>query len=207
MALLAVDALECEPLRLDPASPNECVGREVALIGYPARDYRSDLQVQDRVFDGIYGVKRLQPGLTLGEREFRSAGLTVATLAHDASTLGGSSGSCVVDVATGRVLGLHFAGDYLVANYAVSAHHLSRDDRVRAAGVLFSSGASESPNPWQADWDATLPAPSAIAVNGVAKAAAAADAPSPRPEPQRASEIRIVVEVEVSLRVEAQGQS
>ena len=40
-------------------------------------------------------------------------------MTHDSSTLGGNSGSALIDVATGRVVGLHFAGRYLEANYAV----------------------------------------------------------------------------------------
>jgi V8-like Glu-specific endopeptidase len=40
-------------------------------------------------------------------------------LSHDCSTLGGNSGSCIVDLSTNSVVGLHFEGDYLVANSAV----------------------------------------------------------------------------------------
>ena len=40
---------------------------------------------------------------------------------HDASTLGGNSGSAVIDLETGEAVGLHFAGSYLQANYAVPA--------------------------------------------------------------------------------------
>ena len=39
---------------------------------------------------------------------------------HDCSTLGGNSGSVVLDLETGQAVGLHFAGRFLEANYAVS---------------------------------------------------------------------------------------
>ena len=40
---------------------------------------------------------------------------------HDCSTLGGNSGSVLLDLATGEAVGLHFAGRFLEANYAVPA--------------------------------------------------------------------------------------
>jgi endonuclease G len=88
--------------------------RWVAVIGYPAWDgRRNDPVVMERVFGGVYDCKRLAPGMV------RSAGGDHFT--HDCTTLGGNSGSLVLDLATGRVLGLHFAGSYLQANYAVPA--------------------------------------------------------------------------------------
>ena len=42
-------------------------------------------------------------------------------LEHDASTLGGNSGSVILDMATGLAIGLHFAGSFLQANYAIPA--------------------------------------------------------------------------------------
>ena len=58
-------------------------------------------------------------------------------MTHDSSTLGGNSGSAVIDVATGTVIGLHFAGEYLKANYAVPTYELARDRRVADAGLNF----------------------------------------------------------------------
>jgi V8-like Glu-specific endopeptidase len=42
-------------------------------------------------------------------------------LAHDCSTLGGNSGSPVIELASGRVAGLHFGGQFREANLAVPA--------------------------------------------------------------------------------------
>jgi endonuclease G, mitochondrial len=105
------------PLYGPPAS----VGQLVAAIGYPARDPRNDLAEQDRIFDNTYGVKRLAPGEVSGLLDGGAAGDFAGSVAHDCTTLGGSSGSAIVDVATGSVVGLHYAGQYRQANYAVSA--------------------------------------------------------------------------------------
>jgi hypothetical protein len=43
----------------------------------------------------------------------------------------------VIDLKTGEVIGLHFAGAYLVANYAVPTFDLASDKRVVNAGVNF----------------------------------------------------------------------
>jgi endonuclease G len=88
-------------------------GGIVAAIGYPARDTRQDRADQDRIFGGIFNVKRLAPGLVKG------GGGSVLT--HDCSTLGGNSGSVVFDLETGDAVGLHFSGRRGVANYAVTA--------------------------------------------------------------------------------------
>ena len=56
---------------------------------------------------------------------------------HDASTLGGNSGSCVVDLDSGRVIGLHFAGQYMQYNEAVALWRLADDPLLVRAGVNF----------------------------------------------------------------------
>src|SRR5262249_27243842 len=65
------------------------------------------------VFGEVYDKKRLAPGqiMSVGPEE----------LEHDCSTLGGNSGSPVVRLGTGEVVGLHFSGVFLQANYAVPA--------------------------------------------------------------------------------------
>lgn len=118
MALLRVEGLSTmhAPLQLSLDDVEDLAGRDVAVIGYPAFDPRNSLGVQNRVFGGIYGVKRLQPGKLLNRFRTKSYGRKVSPATHDASTLGRNSGSCVVDVASGEVVGLHFAGRYLERN-------------------------------------------------------------------------------------------
>ena len=101
------------PLKLTAKQPKATKDADVAVIGYPAFDSRNGQQAQLDIFRNIYNVKRLQPGKTTGLKE------TPQILGHDCSTLGGNSGSCVVDLETGHVVGLHFGGQYLKGNVSV----------------------------------------------------------------------------------------
>jgi endonuclease G len=160
MALLRVNGLpEAQaPLRLSLDHPADFVAREVAVLGYPAFDERNDVDLQNRIFRGVYNVKRLQPGTLTGRRTVRSFENLVSALKHNASTLGGNSGSAVVDLATGEIVGLHFAGIYMDSNFAVPAYDLSRDQRVVDAGVTFRGTPSPSAVlPWEPRWLAADP--------------------------------------------------
>lgn len=86
----------------------------IVTIGYPAEDPRNPYLDQARIFEGVFNVKRLAPGEVMAthDRDIFS---------HDCTTLGGSSGSVVLDVESGHALGLHFGGEYLSANYALSS--------------------------------------------------------------------------------------
>jgi endonuclease G len=138
MALLATEGLDAVPaLRLAVATPEELAGRTVAVVGYPALDPRNDIDLQNRIFRGAFSVKRMQPGLIHGREDIESFGHVVSAITHDSSTLGGNSGSAAVDVASGAVVALHFAGVYLKANYGVPSWELARDRRVVEAGVAF----------------------------------------------------------------------
>ena len=57
---------------------------------------------------------------------------------HDCSTLGGVSGSCVVDLDSNQVIGLHFAGLYMQYNEAVALWRLVDDPLLTDAGVNFA---------------------------------------------------------------------
>jgi hypothetical protein len=74
MALLRVDGLPADGmLHLSVRSPDELLGRNIVVVGYPARDDRNDLALQDRVFDKTYNVKRLQPGSSESEQISRAS--------------------------------------------------------------------------------------------------------------------------------------
>ena len=151
MALLRVDDLPTDRmLRLSVKSPEELVDHNVVVIGYPARDERNDVALQDRIFNRTYNVKRLQPGVIRARAKIQSFENTVNALTHDASTLGGNSGSAVIEVDTGEVVALHFAGEYLKANYAVPMHELARDSRV--ASRLNFEGTLPPTNDWAPAW-------------------------------------------------------
>ncbi len=90
------------------------VGTWIAVVGYPAQDSRNNAADQQRIFDGIYNVKRLAPGQLTAKRG-------TDLLHHDATTLGGNSGSAILDLATGKAIGLHFGGIEGARNEAVQA--------------------------------------------------------------------------------------
>lgn len=127
-ALLQVDGLpENQMMTLAANEPRNLAGRAVVVIGFPMRDTRNDLAKQQEIFRGIFGKKRLLPGTLMGKRQVRSFGNLVEALTHDSSTLGGNSGSLVLDLETGNVVGLHFAGRYMDANFAVPTWELAND--------------------------------------------------------------------------------
>jgi endonuclease G len=153
MAILNVDGLpDANMLKLSVKSPEEMLDRDVVVIGYPARDDRNDLALQDKIFDAKYYVKRLQPGKIQVRSKIRSFENMVNAVTHDASTLGGNSGSAVIDVKTGEVVALHFGGVYLKANYGVPMYELARDRRV--APLLNFDGQLTPTNDFDPAWRA-----------------------------------------------------
>lgn len=104
-------------------------GADVIVIGYPARpgalptttagDY--DMEVVTRLgelFGNDYGVKYIAPG-KVSQPVGAPRDVNGWTFDHDATTLGGNSGSCVVSFQGPMpTVGLHFGGKWLSANYA-----------------------------------------------------------------------------------------
>ena len=184
MAILRVEGLPpaIKPLTLAVAEPEALSGEAVVAVGYPARDDRNDLALQDRIFKSTFNVKRLQPGRIRVREKIRSFENVVDAITHDTSTLGGNSGSAIVHAKTGEVVGLHFAGVYLKANYAVPAYELARDSRVVDAGVKFAKSVP-STSGWDDAWRrvesvggaATAPEPTAT-TTGTATTSPAAGA-------------------------------
>ncbi|WP_226575492.1 DNA/RNA non-specific endonuclease [Acuticoccus sediminis] len=153
MALIAVPGLAGrEVLKLSLDQPEDANNRPIAVVGYPAQSPYNDFTVQQTVFRGVYNVKRLQPGRVGVRRSVESYGKQVDAVTHDASTLGGNSGSAVIDVATGNVLALHFAGAYLDANFGVPSAELARDGRVIDAGVCFAGTPRRGPTAGDDAW-------------------------------------------------------
>jgi hypothetical protein len=102
-----------DPILLAKGKPR--TDQFVAAVGYPARDSRvPDQALVTRIFGDIYDKKRLAPGAILESP-------SEDVMSHDCSTLGGNSGSVVLNLDTGEAVGLHRAGLYLQANYAVPA--------------------------------------------------------------------------------------
>lgn len=102
------------PLRIGaPAERNHAV----AVIGYPWKEaHGPELEdVLRRIFDTAYDVKRLAPG--------RVRDLDPSAVRHDCSTLRGNSGSPVLDLESGTVVGVHERPSRF--NIAVPVLHLA----------------------------------------------------------------------------------
>jgi endonuclease G, mitochondrial len=129
MAFLRVDWAsggKRAPIRLASSAQT---GRGVAVIGYPAKDSRTRIPDEmDRIFGSVYNVKRLAPGDVTAVKEQEQL------VNHDCTTLGGNSGSAVLDLETGEAVALHFAGRERDRNFAVPAPTV----RARLAQLLGS---------------------------------------------------------------------
>ena len=110
----------------------------VAVLGYPALDTRNDGPIMSRIFSDVFDVKRMAPG----EVSFVESGKNV--FEHDCSTLGGNSGSPVINYETGEAVGLHFSGKFGVSNFAVKASAIKQLlTRVSPTSVRMTGGFTE----------------------------------------------------------------
>jgi len=145
---LAVLVLESEPagsrrLTLATQAPASLRSRRVYAVGYPIDDQRTiwnkrvtPTVIFQRIFgadDTSLGTKRLSPGTVVDWEG--------AALVHDASTLPGSSGSCIVDFESREVIGVHFSGSYKDRrNLAIPLFQLAADPQLLGFGVRFPGG-------------------------------------------------------------------
>jgi hypothetical protein len=109
----------------------------VCVVGYPARASKWVIRNQElmqKLYLGQYDVKRVAPGFSMAHED--------GAASHDCTTLGGNSGSVVLNLATGNAVGLHFAGLYEHANYAVRASVLSDYVRQKKWNGPVNVGAS-----------------------------------------------------------------
>lgn len=104
-----------------PAVERPRAGMTIGVVGYPGFSPDADPADQFHYFKGIFDIKRIGFGVV---RTIFDDG---PDFTHDATTLGGNSGSVVFDTDTGGVVGLHYGGIAGTANFAV------RIDEVTAA--------------------------------------------------------------------------
>ncbi len=116
LALLDIEpaAPAQEPLALDMSKDWGTPEKGVFICGYPGDPGLSPpykLSLLEQLFQLTYGHKRLAPGMVTTTAEELEPSPRKWTLGHDATTLGGNSGSAVLVL--GRetlVAGLHFGG-------------------------------------------------------------------------------------------------
>ena len=103
---------------LSPA--NTLIGQYAFVVGYPFLDARMPIQFMMHLLGKEDGIKRVMPGriLALGERGLKEISLKEGrppgqlTFTSDISTSSGTSGSPFVELATGKVIGMSFAGEW-----------------------------------------------------------------------------------------------
>jgi hypothetical protein len=130
-------APQLAPLPLDAGGPEPLVGHPALVLGHPAfvTEAQTVFATTTVGFDGKTGLKRASPG------RLRAATTAIDNVrwkpafAHDATTLGGNSGSPVLSLVTERVVGLHVGGkpsdplrpSWFVDNYALPTWLLPAD--------------------------------------------------------------------------------
>ncbi len=155
------------PLKLSKGAPANLNGgalQHVVVIGYPTLDSRNDIPQQFEIFRNIFGRKRLMPGYLTGFKDVRTKWNSLLhAITHDASTLGGNSGSAVIDLTTGLVLALHFGGRYLDTNFSVPSWELAQDPNVNEFKLNFAdypglvAPAATTQPIWLSSWNDVQP--------------------------------------------------
>lgn len=113
------------PLQLKPIDTKDLHPRDVVVIGYPDTHTPEKAEILAVVEDNpVFAVKRISQGQIFRHSTDTDASIGVETsvsiskfskflmpaICHNASTLGGNSGSPVLDIKDGRLVGVHFAG-------------------------------------------------------------------------------------------------
>jgi hypothetical protein len=98
------------PLTLSDSSPDPLTGFAIGVLGHPSFNSNLDPFPMYFGFGQDFGVKRFSLGYirTMKSRKWRDQ--FVEVFLHDATTLSGSSGSCILNLSDMRVIGLHFGG-------------------------------------------------------------------------------------------------
>jgi hypothetical protein len=111
------DPASVSPLRLFGELPaaDELTGRYVFVVGYPFADLRMPSFFQERLLSNHAGMMHLMPGriLAFGRQDNPGHDPTVRQFTTDVSTSGGVAGAALVDLTSGHVVGMHFAGLWL----------------------------------------------------------------------------------------------
>jgi endonuclease G len=112
----------------------------IGIVGYPMQDPRGvvDKDMEQRIFGNVFGVKRYAPGQIIDVPANKWYFL------HDASTLGGNSGSLVQDMETGCAIGIHFSGMLLEANYAVKGKEIQDILPKLGVGKIYAFSSKET---------------------------------------------------------------
>jgi ribosomal protein L39E len=123
------------PLVIAEKPPDPILELEMGVIGHPSFDSNRDPFPKYFGFGDEFGVKRFSPGFirNIEKRNWRSQ--EVEVFLHDATTLSGSSGSCILDLKRMNVVGLHFGG------WPMQKQKMEIGDRDVIAQLFHANGA------------------------------------------------------------------
>ncbi|MBB5048046.1 hypothetical protein HNR60_002807 [Rhodopseudomonas rhenobacensis] len=114
MQIDAHDPVLDPPLAVTDPSPesNAIVGKYAYVIGYPFNDARLPTEFVDRLLQDLSGRQRMMPGRILALSKAGVAGVPSAHALYttDISTTGGVGGGPLLDLATGKVIGVSYSG-------------------------------------------------------------------------------------------------
>jgi len=139
------------PIALNTIQTEDLLARDVVVIGYPDTHNPKNPEVLAVVEeDPIFAVKRLSQGqifrhstdtdtplgVETSVSENESSNFLMPAICHNASTMGGNSGSPLLDIKTGQLVGVHFAGFKIfnreeAANLAMAIAQLADIDTVK----------------------------------------------------------------------------
>lgn len=102
------------PLPLDLTPGWTSSDRKLFIVGYPGQPEYSEANppsLLEKLFLQTFGCKRIAPGQILRSADVMAAGPRKWATSHDATTLGGNSGSAVLLIGrTSASVGLHYGG-------------------------------------------------------------------------------------------------
>gem|GEM_PF-2074081 len=139
------------PISRVPIPTEDLEGREIAVVGYPDTHDPNNPDILAIVEDNpIFAVKRISQGqifrhstdnddpygVQVDVNEDDETKFPMTAICHNASTLGGNSGSPILDIKTGELLGVHFAGHKIfnqkeAANLAMAIAQLTEHSDIK----------------------------------------------------------------------------
>ena len=138
------------PIALKPMETEALDGRDVVVIGYPDTHTPEKAEVLAVVEDDpVFAVKRLSQGqifrhstdidtpygVETSVSESKTSAFLMPAICHNASTMGGNSGSPLLDIKNGQLLGVHFKGFKVfnqeeAANLAMAISQLTKSEQL-----------------------------------------------------------------------------
>jgi Trypsin-like peptidase domain len=133
---LELTGMSLLPLLIAEKPPDSIPELEIGVIGHPSFDSNRDPFPKYFGFGDEFGVKRFSPGFirNIEKRNWRSHDVEV--FLHDATTLSGSSGSCILDLKSMNVVGLHFGG------WPMQRQRIEIGDKDLVAQLFLANGAA-----------------------------------------------------------------